>query len=316
MDNVLKEQAKTLLTSSQSFAIAVSEKTGFDGIAAALALALCLEKLKKSTAVVAKNPTVETARSLYAVDKIGSSSVKKDLMIKIAKAVENVDDVSYLLDGETLKITIHALPGSAGVDPQDISFDKTTANANTIIAIGYSTLDELKKDVMREYTITAKTQILSINNSNMGQKFAQVNIHEHGVSSLCEVVANLIEDLNLPTDEDIVFNLYEGITQKTKGFSPGMVTTNTLATAQFLIEFGAGRSSFAQNSLKSEPTTSVSSYPQLQPTTQRIPIATQSISGDTIETPKELVEVEKTKESDWLKPPKIYHGSKSFDKES
>lgn len=303
MDDYLKQQTQDKLTKSEKICIAVSQTLGFDGLASALALYLSLSKLGKNPQVVAKNPSVDEAMKLYGVGKIGNlPDSKKNLVISVEHASTNVDKVTYALEGSRLKIIVHAIPNSIGISQSDISFSKEASNPDLVIAIGYDSIESLKNDFTHEQSIDSKTFIITVNKMQMRQNFAQINILEDGANGVSEVVTRLLQELALPVDEDIAFNLYSGIAFSTQNFSPSLTNPASFEAAQWLVKFGAGKASFASKQAE---------VPQDQQTNQL-----QTERPSPVKPLQHDFDSEETSQEDWLKPPKIYHGSKSFDTDS
>lgn len=303
MDDYLKQQTQDKITNSKKICVAISQALGFDGLASGLALYLSLSKLGKTPTVLGKSPSVDEAMKLYGVGKIGSKGDKQNLVINIQNAATNVDKVTYALEGKNLKVVVHALPNSFGISQNDISFSNEALNPDLIIAIGYNSIQGLKNDFTHEQSIDSNVFLININKTQVSENFAQINILEEGATGVSEVVARLLQELALPVDEDIAYNLYSGISSSTQNFSPSLTSPASFEVAQWLIKFGAGKASFATGqaqAIKNQPVVSemLQQAPQMQNTT---PI-TQT--------------VEESAQEDWLKPPKIYHGAKSFDTES
>jgi hypothetical protein len=254
---------------------------------------------------------------LYGVNSIGKSNEKKNLIISINNAVKNVDKVTYFLDGNKLKVVIHAFSTTDGISEKDIEFEKVSPKPDLIIAIAQPSLESLKTDITHEQQIDPETIIVNINKDPLIHKYAQINLNED--ISYAEKITDFIKEISLPLDEDIAFNLYAAIASATKMFSPNLVQPSTFEMAQLLISYGAGKASFATSSRKvKQPVKNlvesfdVNNHQNDQPDTQMQPevVITEN------QVPIESVETEKQKEEDWLKPPKIYRGSKSFDIES
>ncbi|MBI3342109.1 hypothetical protein HY024_03215 [Candidatus Curtissbacteria bacterium] len=347
MDQDLKQKTQDNITKAQSVMVAVSPDSGLDGMAAGLGLFLAFQKLGKSASIMAQSPTAGDAQKLYGVDQIGKAQGVTNLVVTVENAVDTVDRVSHFLDGDKLKLTLHAFPGSTGPTKDQVSFAEEMTQPDVIFAIGFTTEDNLKQYVTQVQNISPNCWLVNINTQDMGQIFAQLNVFDPNASSLSEITAQLIADLALPVDEDIAFNLYEGISQATTQFNPGHVGTNTFEIASWLIKFGAGKASFAgssklsQTSFQPQPRPQFQSQPQpqtqpissTQPQSsafsqmlnigQQIPTESQTqpqnqaqpqAMGEVIETPITQVEREKgSSGDDWLNPPKIYSGSKSFD---
>lgn len=323
MEQNLKQTTLDNLTKAQSVLVAVAESSGTGGLAAGLATYLSCQKLGKNVSIMAKSPTVDDAQKLYGVDSIGKTQGSSNLVVVVKNAVETVDRVSHYLDGDQLKLTLHAFPGTRGPSQEDVSFSKELIEPDVIFAIGFESEEALKKYITHAQNISPNCWLINITHRDTGQIFAQVNVFDEGASGLSEITANLISDLALPVDEDIAFNLYHGISQDTNNFSPAAIGPRTFEMASWLIKFGAGHASFAGGS-KPKPAGAVFQpfdmtkplMPQFDTQLQQQTPQAQPMSpGEITETPINQVEREKTAEEsdDWLNPPKIYQGSKTFD---
>lgn len=312
MDNDIKQQIQDRLASAQNILVVVSQKAGFDGIAAGLSLYLSIKKLSKNVSIVAKNPTVGDAQLLYGVDKIGKNDDKKDLVISVADAVKNVDKVTYFLEGDVLKIVVHAFPQSNGISTEEITFDKASTKGDILFSLGFSSLEQLRSELTREQDIDSNSWIVNLNNSTPIKKFAQLDLSDPNVSGISEITTSFFQLMALPVDEDIAFNLYSGVAAASQMFSPKLVTPATLQAAAWLLKFGAGKANLAQSAnIQHEETANIlSEQAQIQfPDQNQAAVELQ-------ETSEEQIEREKQSQKEWLKPPKIYRGSKSFDIES
>lgn len=318
MDNLTKQKVQEQLTKAQSVLVSVSKKSGFDGLASGLALYLSIKKLGKNVTIVAKAPTVSDARMLYGVDKIGQVSEKGNLVVVVDNAVENVDKITYYLDGNKLKIVVHAFPQSQGVSQADIAFETAQPKPDFVIGVGYLEPDEMRNDITHEQQLDPSTFIINITLQDLEKKIAHVNFCNPTAPALAEVTSEFFQILALPMDEDVAFNIYSGLAGATQMFSPSIAKESTLSIAAWLLKFGAGRAGLAQ-AVQIQTPASEQINP-IQPPKEndfKSPLAgTQSSQYEINQTPLENVEKESMPQKEWLKPPKIYHGSKSFDIES
>ncbi len=327
MDDITKQKIQEQLTKAQNITIAVSKKSGFDGLASGLALYLSLKKIGKSASILAKAPTILDAKMLYGVDKIGQSDDKKNLVVVLENAVKNVDKVTYYLDGDQLKIVVHAFPQSNGIAQSDISFESAAIKPDLLIGIGFTDQEELINESTHEQQLDPSVMTINLSKEDPSKKVAQYNLNYPGMPALGEIACQFLEFLALPIDEDIAFNLYTAIASATQMFSPKTAQEATLETAAWLLKLGAGRASLAQGiqNLTEEAAGQLQSIPM----SNQAPIAASNLSQgsqpanvqaaqsfEIDQNPLEQVEREMKPEKDWLKPPKIYHGSKSFDIES
>lgn len=336
MDDYLKRQTLDKLSKVRSILIAVEKDSNFDSLAAGLALYSSLKKVGKIAIIKAKEPNVGDARRLYAIDKIDGGTHKNDLVITVNSAVKNVDKVTYYLDADVLKIVVHSLPDSNGISTSDISLSNTAPKPDLIFAIGFTSQTQLKQEITHEQEIDPNVWIIAINIGNMTQKFAQIHLDGQLSTSYSELTTRLLQDLSLPLDEDISFNLYSGIQSKTNSFSPKLVSQSTLEVVQYLLKFSPGKANLANGHAQS--TVSLDEIkedfgaksPVMEPAVR---IQTRQINKDekpsipqapvdsllyeeSPQTSVENVEIKENLKESWLKPPKIYRGSKSFDRES
>lgn len=315
MDENSKEKTLEKLTKAENVLVVTSKSAGFDGLAAALSLYLSCRKLGKSVSIVAPPPTVEDARKLYAVDKIGKLIDRKQLIIVVDNAVKTVEKVSYFLENDRLKILVHSLPGTSGISKEQISLEQDTNLSDFVFLVGFSSLEELNKIYLREQLVDANVWLVAINQENVSLKFAHANLFNPSASGLSEITAHLLRDLALPLDEDISYNLYAGIASSTDNFSPAKTQPETFQIASWLIKFGAGRASLAKVSFPKATTDFKDQLTSLDLQPKGAVAGTDIPKFPLNSTPITEVETEKTPEEDWFKPPKIYKGSKSFDKE-
>lgn len=324
MDQDSKEITLEKLTKAENILIAVADSVGIDGLAAGLALHLSCQKLGKSASVLAKSPSVGEAMMLYGVDKIGKAIGKTNISIVVKNAVDNVDKVTYFLEGTQLRILVHPLPGSKGISQEQVRLEQTATKPDLIISLGFKSIEELIKVITQEQNFDSDTWIVSINKEELSQKFAQANVFNSDSSSICEVTTQFIQELALPVDEDIAYNLFTGISTATSNFSPVKSSPTSFQMAAWLIKFGAGRASLAEESRqtslsdRAKYTSLAPNYPRAEPNVAEQSSATPrlSIPSSFDSSPIENVEPQKISEKDWLKPPKIYRGSKSFDREN
>jgi len=291
MDQNYKDTILDNLTKAENILIVVSKTLGYDGLAAGLALYLSLIKLDKNVSIVAKAPTVGDAQSLYGVDKIGRAEGIRNPVVVIDNAVETVDKITYFLDKTKLKVVVHPLPGTQEITQDQISVEYTSAPANIIFAIGVDNLYDLRSEFTHEQEISPEAWILNISNLEPSQKFAQIDVVNTQAAGVSEVMARMLQDLALPVDEDIAYNLYSGVRASTNNFSPNLVSPISFEIASWLMKFGAGKTSLARRAKE--------------------PFLPPDISQDFFEKTTAV-----PKSTDWLKPPKIYKGSKSVSGEN
>ena len=325
MDHNDQETILSKLAKSEQPLVVVSPRGTFDDLAAGLALYLSVKNLGKKSSIYANIPTVDEARKLYGVGEIGNAKNKKNLVITVQNAVKSVEKVSYFLDSDNrLNITVHALPGGPGVSQEDISFGNLPTLSDVVFAIGFESKMELEQIITPEQLNNPNVLTVSINRSPMSQKIAQIDVVDNESMSMCETITDMIQKLALPVNEDISYNLFAGISFASGNFSPAKSTQRSFQLAGWLVKFGAGKSSMAA-SLPSEPRFYKAQTFAPQGTSSRS-VTAKSVIGDpppqqnfpsqVQDTASNLPQPTSQSNKDWLRPPKIYKGSKSFDRES
>lgn len=313
MDQNSKQKSLDNLTRAETILVAVSKNADFDALASGLALYLSCVKLGKNASIIATAPSVSDAQKLYAVDRIGKFSGKKNLIVVVNDAVDSVDKVTYFLDKTKLKIVIHPVSSSQSISREQISFEESQSKPDLIFTVSFASEEELKQNIIHEQNIDPNTWIIAINKKNLDQMFAQVNVTNEQAASISEVTCQLFQELALPLDEDIAYNLYTGISASTNNFSPNLATPLSFETAAWLIKFGAGRASFAALP-RQKPILHDIQDVKLSPAIQKdLP---RELAASFDQPAIEEVEHKESSLSNWLKPPKVYHGAKSFDKEN
>src|SRR3989344_349471 len=335
MDHNDQETILSKLTKSEQPLVVVSPRGTFDDLAAGLALYLSVKNLGKKSSIYANVPTVDEASRLYGVGEIGNVKNQKNFVITVQNAVKNVDKVSYFLDSDNrLNITVHALPGGPGVSEEDVSFDNLLVLSDIVFSIGFESKMELEQIITPEQLNNPNVLTISINRPTMSQKIAQIDVIDNESMSMCETVTEMIQNLALPVNEDIAYNLFAGISFASGNFLPAKSTQRSFQLAGWLVKFGAGKSSMAtslQNASRFYKTQTFAP----QGTSSRSMTAKSAALGKVANNltpdhvspqhnfPSQVQDAasnlpQQTLQSnkDWLRPPKIYKGSKSFDRES
>ena len=348
MDPNLKQQLVDTIAKSDSILIALAKELGFEGLASATALYLSLIKLDKNAMISASQPSVADAQKLYAVDRIGQKEGSKNPVVIIDNAIESVDKVTHFLEGDKLKLVIHPLPGAPIITKDQINIEYISAPAQLIFSIGFTSLHDLRNSFTHEQEITPETIIINITEQESNQKFAQMEIVSKDVSGIAEAMARTLRDASLPLDEDISYNLYEGIRERTDNYAASLVKEGTLEIASWLLKFGAGKASLAKTELRAAPIAPqptamhkepgfdqgyenlINALNQTPPLPRRNQPSYPMPKFDLLDKLKSQQEVEMQNEqaegldkgeaegtdegsaadNDWLKPPKIYKGSK------
>lgn len=226
----------SLLTPAQTILITIPKNPNFDQAAACLALFLSLQKTGKQVSVLSSEEMTVGFSHLVGVDKIGSKLDGQDLVVSLP--MEKVEKVTSSDEGGRLNLVIRAKPGSLPIKKEEIVFSSTRPTVDLILAIGVDKLENLGKIYQENKNLFEENPLV-----NIGPNFLNPQ-----ASSCSEVVADLIQNLGLPVDEDIGGNLLLGLREATDNFQNPTTTAATFEAAAFCLKTG----------VKSEPLVSPS----------------------------------------------------------
>ena len=156
-------------------------------------------------------------------DNLGSLTALSKSLLNLGKKV-------YPIEFDKIPENLKFLPNL------DLLSDNTDININMIICLDCANYERLGQ--IDELFNKAKYRI-NIDHHQSNEFYGDVNIVKKGYSSTCELVFDLINEINLPIDKDISMSLLTGISTDTGRFLYSATTADTLAKASRLVENGA-----------------------------------------------------------------------------
>lgn len=156
-------------------------------------------------------------------DNLGSLTALSRSLLNLGKKV-------YPIEFDKIPENLKFLPNL------DLLSDNTDININMIICLDCANYERLGQ--IDELFNRAKYRI-NIDHHQSNEFYGDVNIVKKGYSSTCELVFDLINEINLPIDKDISMSLLTGISTDTGRFLYSATTADTLAKASRLVENGA-----------------------------------------------------------------------------
>ena len=305
------EEVVEVLKSKDTFVLIFPEKSTQDTVAASLALYLSLIKLGKDVYIVASE---KPQYQLPGVEKVQNSiSVKGDsLKISFPYTEGSVDKIDWKIEGDRFNIIITPMQGYPKLDPSKVEFSYTGGAADCFVVLGAATLNSLGR-IYTENKDIFQGEIVNIDMHFTNARFGTANFVTTGVSSLSEVVFEIVKKLGVEVDQDIATCLYAGLTSATNNFTGYNVKPETLEMAAALLRAGAKKRPLG--SVKTRPgylTPPVSpagptafSVPQPQPIK---PVEEKKVKAPKApSTPGPQPARQTTPPQDWLKP-KIFSG--------
>jgi len=243
------QEAKNLIEKYQNICIFLPEKhelalTEGDVFCAGIALFYTLEKLGKKTSLFFE----KVPKRFHFI-----SSNESVISIK----TKDVDELSYEKDQDGLKIFLTSAKGQ--ISPKEVSFIPRDSFQNCqeepelIIVLGAKNLEEVGRNFSKNPEVFYKTPILNIDNRTFNENFGEVNLVEIKSCSLCEVVFDLIKELDESLiDKNISTALLTGIVWASENFRTARTRPETFKKASSLIKGGADHQKIIQHLYKTK----------------------------------------------------------------
>lgn len=258
MDNQPIQSIKEILDRNEQLTIVVGKNSNIDEMGAALALYLSLvQDNKKVTIATPTDPIVELS-NLIGINKVKSSLATDggDLVVSFPYKEGEIEKVSYTLEEGFLNIVVKASNSGLSFSEKDIRYKRGGGGSTPILfIIGTPRLSNLG-DLFNPQNLK-NTTVINIDNKQENQGFGDIVYVSPTFSSVSEQIANVINSLNLPLDQDIAQNLMSGISFATDNFQKPTTSSLAFETAGVLMKKGALRANVTK------PKSYVSQVPQL-----------------------------------------------------
>lgn len=321
---------KDQLKEGASIFIVFGGNVTVDHVGAALALFLTFKKAGFDALVASPSEMRAEFTYLVGLDKVGRTIGNRNLVISFKDYQPgSVDKVSHNDDvGDKFELTIQPKSGHKAPDPSKIDYYFTGAQADLIFIIGTARFEDLGSLYESETNLFHDTPTVIIN-KHQNTAYGSINIVDSNASSLCELTAEVLENLGYPAEGDIASNLLSGIDFATNRFQNPVISADAFTVAGKLLASGGKRPPqrissttipgqnplFTQNfastpfarALASQRPTFPGTTPTPNPPTQPIitlPTVDQNIPPSATQTP---ASAEAGAPEDWTQP-KIYQG--------
>lgn len=220
--------------------IILGSHQNLDTVAAALSLFLSLKQAGKSVSIVSKKePTVEIS-NLVGIDKIKKSFTGNTSKLVVALPYIKGEVEKVLFTEQQDKINFH-LTAAAGrsITPfeiKDIELMWEGGAPSSIITVGVASLDEIA-----DMIDSSSVKIVNVDNYHGNTRYGNIILVDDTASSLSEIVAKVLKDINLPVDIDIAQNILDGVNYSTRGFTKQDTSPLAFEAASFAMYQGAKR---------------------------------------------------------------------------
>lgn len=231
-------EIQKILTPAQNPLVAIGLNSGFDQVAAALALFLSLKKTGKKASVLSPEEMRVEFSHLVGVDKVGGRLTEGDLILsfpveKIDKISSNENEAAGKLD-----LVIRLKTGVPALKKEEVIFSFGSGQVDLIFTVGVQKLDDLGKVYQENMNLFKEKTVVNIDNQPQNSQYGRINL-TNPETSCSEIVISLIKNLRLPIDQDISGNLFLGLRQATQNFQKSSITAETFEAAAFCMKAGA-----------------------------------------------------------------------------
>lgn len=173
---------------------------------------------------------LKDANSIALISHLDPDGDNLGSLTALSKSLLNLGKNVYPIEFDKIPENLKFLPNL------DLLSDNTDININMIICLDCANYERLGQ--IDELFNKAKYRI-NIDHHQSNEFYGDVNIVKKGYSSTCELVFDLINEINLPIDKEISMSLLTGISTDTGRFLYSATTADTLAKASRLVENGA-----------------------------------------------------------------------------
>ena len=242
MDEIkTKQQVVERIKKAEKILITVSNDPSVDELSAALGLTLVLDSQDKYVSAIYSGETPPAIAFLQPEKTFDDTTDSlRDFVIALNK--EKADHLRYKVEGDSVKIFI--TPYKTTISSDDLDFSQGDYNIELVIALGVDNQDHLDGALAAHGQILHDADIITVTAGDQTSNLGGIDWHEAQASSLCEMVAGLVEALKDDKKKPLLTEssataLLTGIVAKTDRFSNEHTTSKVMSVAAALMTAGA-----------------------------------------------------------------------------
>lgn len=247
-DSQLSEVIK-LLPNSKNILISLPSDVTVDQLASGLALFLSLEQSGKTVSIVTEGVIKVGHTNLFGVgdvkDKLpevkgGNLTITLGGIVAPDKTVPALKKLDWSPTGsemKDLKLVFHVVPGQK-FEPTFITPSYEGEGFDLIFTIGLENLNSLGSIYSNNALVFSNSYIINIDNKSGNSQYGTSNVIDTSVSSLSEMVAQVLPILGLPFEGDIATNILSGIFSATSNLQGNNVGADTYTTVAQALQTG------------------------------------------------------------------------------
>ena len=249
LGNIIKKVAEKI-KSCENILVALSRDPSVDEISAAIGLTMILDKIGKHVTAIYSGVTPNTLEFLKPNETFEKDTNSlQDFIIALNK--DKADHLRYKIEGDYVKVYI--TPYKTTLSQNDLEFSQGDYNVDLVISIDVSSAEELD-GALREYgRIMHDATAINITTNQTG-RFAELEWSDPSMSSVCEMVVKLCEELGYDEfDQPTATALLTGIVSSTERFSNARTTSDTMQISSRLMQAGADQQLISNNIMTAAP---------------------------------------------------------------
>ncbi|PID32221.1 hypothetical protein CR970_01770 [Candidatus Saccharibacteria bacterium] len=238
-----KKQIAKHLEEANNVLVTVSRDPSVDQLAGAIAMALALTKLNKHAAAVFSGSIPSTIEFLHPEDTIEKTTDSlRDFIISLDKS--KADKVRCKVEDEHVKVFI--TPYRSSINQEDLDFSQGDFNVDVVLALGVKNQEDIDQAITAHGRILHDATVITVDLEE-GAQLGSVNWANPRASSLCEMLTQVVDDLQKDTlDTQISNALLTGIVSETERFSNSKTAASTMSISARLLAAGADQQLVAE----------------------------------------------------------------------
>ncbi len=246
------QAAAALIGRSRRVLLCTHKKPDGDAIGSVLGLGLALERAGKEVTLVCQDPPANGLVTLPGAERIVTTLPIPDVRL----ADEQSEPLPVALDGPAAGQEGRRVGERGGAPlPSAVALDGRLP-WDLIITVDASSLERLGAPYEANHALFEQLPLINVDHHITNDRFGTVNLVDPGAAAASEVVAHLLEHLDLKLDVPVATCLLAGLVTDSLSFQTESVTPRTLRTAADLVEAGAPLAALAMRLLRQRPRSS------------------------------------------------------------
>lgn len=176
----------------------------------------------------------------------------RDFILIFNTKYNKITNVRSEKENDELKIYI--TPEHGSIDPRDFSFVPAKFKYDLVVVLGSPDKESMGKIYESDPDIFYEVPVVNIDNHANNENYGQVNIVSLTASSVSELLADILTELNNFSIDPVVAQCFlAGIMSSTDSFQRKNTTPKALKTAANLMDLGANQQEIVRFLYKTQP---------------------------------------------------------------